>query len=70
MEAVTTWWEQEPMPWTGCEGSLVSKGLVMMAKEEVYAEVGEEQDPREWDILMNGTEEEKKDLQATIARDT
>jgi hypothetical protein len=49
--------------------SLVSKDLVKMAKEQAYAEVGKEQDPREWDIFMNGTEVEKNDLQAEIARD-
>ena len=48
--------------------SLVGKDLVNMAKEEAYAEVAKEQDPREWDIFMNATEE-KYDLQAKIARD-
>jgi hypothetical protein len=49
--------------------SLVGKDLVEMAKEEAYAEVGKEQDPREWDIFLNGTEEERNNLQAKIARD-
>ena len=49
--------------------SLVGKDLVKMAKEEAYAEVGKEQDPREWDIFMNDTEEETNDLRAKIARD-
>ena len=49
--------------------SLVGKDLVKMAKEEAYAEVGKEQDPREWDIFLNGTDEERNDLQAKIARD-
>ena len=48
--------------------NLIGKDLVEMAQEEAYAEVGKEQDPREWDIFLNGTEEQRKDLQKEIAR--
>ena len=47
--------------------SLLGNDPVKMAKKEAYSEVGKEQDPREWDIFLNGTEEERKDLQSKIA---
>ena len=49
--------------------NLLGKDLVNLAKEEACAEFGKEQDPRVWAIFLDGTEEERKELQAEIARE-
>jgi hypothetical protein len=49
--------------------ALIGKDLVEMAQEEAYAEFGKEQDPIVWNILLNGTEEEKKGLQEQMFRE-
>jgi hypothetical protein len=47
---------------------LLGNDLVEFAKAQAYEEFGKEQDPREWHVFLNGTEQERKEMQDEIAR--
>lgn len=48
--------------------NLLGDDAVNQAKEEAYQEFGEDQDPREWNVFLNGSAEERRALQEEIDR--
>ena len=47
---------------------LLGEDVVNKAKEEAYEEYGKDQDPRIWNVFLNGTREEREAVQDEIAQ--